>query len=154
MTLSVFLIEDLKTGEHRITLKDEMTNNVYPLSHSTSIELANILLRYVREANKEKVKISDNEDEWLISVLNERYATGLIGMILESPSYGVTVKEVKKRFNFPNEQKARNVLFKFKKLGFLVAQRTTTKESFYIPTIERDRLIGFIKRFYGINSEK
>jgi len=151
--LLVFGIKDLKTGRRRLTIKDEITNMAYPLSPPNVAELVRIASRWILEKEEDKINIPD-EDKWLISVLNERYATGLIGMILETPSYGVTVKEVKERFNFPNEQKARNVLFKFKKLGFLVAQRTTTKESFYIPTIERDRLIGFIKRFYGINSEK
>jgi len=156
--LLIFLIKDLKTGRRRVTLKDEVTNMVYPLSMPNAIELGKILLSCasddVEEEKKEKDKIEiTDKDKWLFKVLNERYATGLIGMILENPSYGITVKEVKERFNFPNEQKARNVLFKFKKLGFLVAQRTTTKESFYMPSIERDRLIRFIKRFYGIGDD-
>ena len=152
--LLVFGIKDLKTGRRRLTIKDEITNMAYPLSPPNVAELVRIASRWILEKEEDKINIPDDEDKWLTSVFSERYAGKLISMILESPSYGVTVKGVKERFNFSNEQKARNVLFKFKKLGFLMAQRTTTKESFYMPTIERDRLIRFIKRFYRIDSEK
>ena len=152
--LLVFGIKDLKTGRRRLTIKDEITNMAYPLSPPNVAELIRIASKWILEKEEDKINIPDDEDKWLFKVLNERYATGLIGMILGKPSYTVTAKEVKERFNFPNEQKARNVLFKFKKLGFLVAQRTATKESFYMPTIERERLVRFIERFYKIGDEK
>ena len=151
--LLVFGIKDLKTGRRRLTIKDEITNMAYPLSPPNVAELVRIASRWILEKEEDKINIPDDEDKWLTSVFSERYAGKLISMILESPSYGVTVKGVKERFNFSNEQKARNVLFKFKKLGFLVAQRTATKESFYMPTIERERLVRFIERFYKIGDE-
>jgi len=151
--LLVFGIKDLKTGRRRLTIKDEITNMAYPLSPPNVAELIRIASKWILEKEEDKISIPDDEDKWLTSVFSERYAGKLISMILESPSYGVTVKEVKERFNFSNEQKARNVLFKFKKLGFLVAQRTATKESFYMPTIERERLVRFIERFYKIGDE-
>ena len=148
--LLIFEVEDMKTGQRRITIKDETTNMRYPLSPPNVVELMRILSKWISE--KEKIIIEDKYN-WLIPVINERYAGELIGMILESKDYGVTVKEVTQRFNFPDEQKARNVLFKFKKAKFLTGQRTVTREMFYTPTIDRIELINFIKILYRIGEK-
>ena len=148
--LLIFEVEDMKTGQRRITIKDETTNMRYPLSPPNVVELMRILSKWISE--KEKIVIEDKYN-WLISVINERYAGELIGMILESKDYGVTVKEVKERFNFPDMQKARNVLFKFKKTKFLTGQRTVTREMFYTPIIDRIELINFIKILYRVGEK-
>lgn len=148
--LIVFGVIDKTTGMRRVTLKDENTGEKYPLSMPNALELMQILGSILSE--KEKIVIEDKYN-WLIPVINERYAGELIGMILESKDYGITVKEVKERFNFPDMQKARNVLFKFKKTKFLTGQRTVTREMFYTPTIDRIELINFIKILYRVGEK-
>lgn len=148
--LLIFEVEDMKTGQRRITIKDETTNMRFPLSAPNATELMLLLSKWL--SKKEKTVIEDRY-KWLVPVFNERYASELIGMILESEKYGVTVKEVKERFEFQDMQKARNVLFKFKKANFIVGQRTTTREMFYTPTIDRIELVNFIKTLYRVAEE-
>ena len=144
-TLLIFEVEDKKTGQRRITIKDEVTNIRYPISAPNVVDLMRIFADFI--SDKEKTNIPD-EYNWLVPVFNERYAGELIGMILESKDYGVTAKEVMERFKFTDIQKARNVLYKFKKAKFLTGQKTNTREMFYTPTIDRTELVNFIKTIF------
>ena len=131
--ITIFEVVDTETGRRRLTIKDELTGRCLPLSEAKTLELIEDLSSFMRE--KRKIDIS-KKDEWLLSVLNERYAFELVKMVLESESYGTTVKEVVEAFKFPNVQKARNVLAKFKRLGFFGTQKRTTGEMFYMPSVK------------------
>ena len=144
--LTIFEIEDTKTGQRRFTIKDELTGRTFPISAPNSVELLRMLSGFV--SKRKDIKVPDKY-KWLIRVFSERYATDLLKMILESKEYGITAKEFMEGLQFPNAQKARNVLYKFKRLKFLSSQRMVTKEVFYTPSIKREELEDFIRIYFG-----
>ena len=94
---------------------------------------------------KGTIDLSEKE-EWLLNVLSERYAFRLVKMLLKSENYSITVKDVANEFEFDDLQKARNVLAKFKRVGFLISKKKSSKEMIYTPTVKREDLINFIKK--------
>ena len=149
--VTIFEVVDTETGRRRLTLKDELTGRCFPFSEAKTLELLEDLSSFMRE--KKEINLT-KKDEWLLSVLSERYAFRLVKMVLESKNYGTTVKEVDEAFKFHNVQKARNVLAKFKRIGFFITQKRTTGEMFYMPTIKREKLEGFIKKLFVDAEEK
>ena len=91
------------------------------------------------------IDLSEKE-KWMLQILNERYAFGLVKMLLKSENYTITVKEVANEFKFNDIQKARNVLAKFKRLGFLISKKKSSKEMIYTTTVKREELTNFIKK--------
>jgi len=141
--ITIFEVMDTNTRQKRLTLKDEDTGKTYPLSGSNIAVLLEEILSL--SGGKGTIDLSEKE-EWLLNVLSERYAFRLVKMLLKSENYSITVKDVANEFEFDDLQKARNVLAKFKRVGFLISKKKSSKEMIYTPTVKREDLINFIKK--------
>ncbi len=144
--ITLFEVIDIDTGQKRLTLKDETTGRTFPFSKSNTQDLLEEMFSFM--GGKRIISLSKKE-EWLLSILSERYAFGLVKMFLESEKYNVTVKDVSDEFKFGNLQKARNVLAKFKRFGFLINQKKSTGEMNYMPVIKREELMNFITKIFN-----
>ena len=141
--ITIFEVVDTNTKHKRLTLKDEETGKTYPLSGSNIAVLLEEILSL--SGGKGIIDLSE-EEKWMLQILNERYAFGLVKMLLKSENYTITVKEVANEFKFNDIQKARNVLAKFKRLGFLISKKKSSKEMIYTTTVKREELTNFIKK--------
>ena len=141
--ITIFEVVDTNTKHKRLTLKDEETGKTYPLSGSNIAVLLEEILSL--SGGKGIIDLSEKE-KWMLQILNERYAFGLVKMLLKSENYTITVKEVANEFKFNDIQKARNVLAKFKRLGFLISKKKSSKEMIYTTTVKREELTNFIKK--------
>ena len=144
--ITLFEVIDTETGQKRLTLKDETTGKTFPFSKSNTLDLLEEMFSFM--GGKRLINLSERE-EWLLSILSERYAFGLVKMILESEKYNITVKDVSDEFKFGNLQKARNVLAKFKRLGFLISQKKSSGEMNYMPIIKREELMNFVTKIFN-----
>lgn len=143
--ITLFEVLDNDTGQKRFTLKDETTGRTFPFSKSNTMVFLEEMFSFM--GGKRTINLS-NREKWMLSILSERYAFGLVKMLLESEKYNITVKEVLDEFRFGNLQKARNVLAKFKRNGFLVSQKKSTGEMNYMPIMEREELLKFFLKIF------
>jgi len=76
--ISLFEVVDTTTGKKRLTLKDETTGKTFPLSGSNIAVLLEEILSL--SGGKGTIDLSEKE-KWMLQILNERYAFGLVKML-------------------------------------------------------------------------
>jgi len=146
----LYVVENKATGEWRFSILNEIKHeDAISLTQSNSIQLIEEISKVFQEKKSKKDIPYDEGYEWFLSIIDKRYAIRIIGMLLRKKEYGITAVEVNEEFNFKNLQKARDVLAKFKRVGFLNGyKKGFGREMFYVPTIPKNQLKSYIKRLF------
>jgi len=147
----LYVVENKATGEWRFSILNEIKReDAISLTQSNSIQLIEEISRVFQEKKSKKDIPYDEGYEWFLSIIDKRYAARIIGMLMKKKEYGITAAEVKEEFGFKNLQKARDVLAKFKRIGFLNGyKKGFAGEMFYVPTIPKWQLKNYIERLFN-----